>query len=483
MVDSTLLLQPSWGCGISSSEVAMFDDGEAQALRTHPVEEASLGLEVLDHVAHSLELIVRPTGRALPASRTLAHGSVFETYRGGAVLQRGRTRETLSFRWPTGLTLIDAALRDRALRSEPSAPGRVAQSLFERTHDVGGLVPLMVPDVLKLLDGLAERHGMNWFKQKLRHALQIEEPEDDDIAVRLERVEEAVRALAGAPGEEEQSSVTFDKVKRALGGDRLATEAWLDWADTTGLLVRGVTVKCNWCSTTSWRSVHELLPTVICRGCGRQIERPHGNDLLKFRYRASEFLLRLMKDDALVHALTLRFVAELFSPSFDHIGPIAAAYPGVTIRSPGNSDPIGEADVLFVMLDGGLGVGECKSRAAGLTREELDKLGDLADQTSATWTFTATLDSSAECGPLWRSSPTGGRLPHYSLTAEHLLDPVPVNVLGSKPLEWRSEFVSHGSGEVSAEDHLRRTTSMIREFPRREARRRRPWRRDADDGE
>lgn len=478
------LLQPSWGCGISSSEIVAFEDGEAQILGLHPVEEAALGRDVLENVAHSLELVVRPNGRALPASMTLARGSLFEAYRGGAVLQQGRTRETISFRWPTGLTVVDAVLRDRRLRSEPSAPGRVAQTLLEQTEDIGGLVPLMLPDILSLLDELSERHGMNWFKRKLRHVLDIGEPVPDDVATRLDRIEEQVRSLAGTPAEEERSSATFDDVKRALGGDRAATEAWLEWADAAGLLVRGVIVKCGRCSAALWRSVHELTPAVICPSCGRRIERPHGNDLLKFRYRATEFLLRLMKDDALVHALTLRFVSELFSPSFNQVGPIVGAYPGVTILSPERPDPVGEADVLFVMLDGGLGVGECKSSAAGLTQEELDKLGRLADLTSATWTFTATLEPAAMCGPVWRASPTAGRLPHYALTAEHLLDPVPINALGSEPLAWRPAFVRHGSSEPqTAEEHAHHVISTVREFPRWQAKRGKQWWTETDDGE
>jgi hypothetical protein len=73
---------------------------------------------------------------------------------------------------------------------------------------------------------------------------------------------------------------------------------------------------------------------------------------VKFRYRASEFLLRLVKTDAIVHALTLRFFSELFHPSFGHVGPIFGGYPGFTLRRPGEKDSLGEADVFFVMADG-----------------------------------------------------------------------------------------------------------------------------------
>jgi hypothetical protein len=192
----------------------------------------------------------------------------------------------------------------------------------------------------------------------------------------------------------------------------------------------------------------------VCRGCGTTIDRPYGYDAVKFRYRASEFLLRLVKTDAIVHALALRFFSRLFHPSFGHVGPIFGGYPGFTLRRPGEKDPLGEADVLFVMADGRVGVGECKTRAAGLTGDEMEKLRTIAEATEASWTFTATLDRASACGSLWHDSPTSGRVPHYALTAEHLYDIVPVNAVGTEPLAWRNTFTKlDGSKSQSDDEH------------------------------
>ena len=117
------------------------------------------------------------------------------------------------------------------------------------------------------------------------------------------------------------------------------------------------------------------------------------------------------------------------------------------------------------MIDGGVGVGECKTAAAGLTDGELGKLARLADALQASWTFTATLDRAATCGPLWRTNPTAGRLPHCALTAEHLYDPVPINVLGTDPLAWRTSYLGiGGSREISDQQHLSDFVARLRDW-------------------
>jgi hypothetical protein len=205
------------------------------------------------------------------------------------------------------------------------------------------------------------------------------------------------------------------------------------------------------------------------------IDQPYGYDTVTFRYRATELLLRLVKHDAIVHALALRFVTSLFRPSFGHVGPIFGGYPGVTLRRPGENDPLGEADVMFVMIDGGLGVGECKSRAGGLTEDEVAKLGQLAEAVNASWTFTATMDRSSACGPLWRQNPTGGSRPHYALTAEHLFDSTPLNALGSEPLGWRTSY-RKPSGELLAdEEHAAEIVEGLRRLDRWRRSRGVPW--------
>jgi hypothetical protein len=455
------VLQPSRGCGVSSSEVAVFENGRAELSGRHPAEEAALGRQTVAELGRSLELVVTPVGSTLPPSRMLARADIAARYRGGAVLQVGGTLDTITLDWPTGLTVLDAVMRDRDLRGEPSEQGRLAETLLRGTEELGGLGPLKHPGCQELLARLGERHGMSWFKRRLRAALDIHVDADASIEARLAQVEENVRAMAGEPSDEEQTDITFNDVYRVFH-DNVAAEAWLAWADEAGLVLRGTQVRCRHCTSRSWRPLPELAPPVVCRGCGRTIDRPYDYDTVKFRYRASELLLRLVKADAIVHALALRFFSELFHPSFGQIGPLFGGYPGVTLRRHGEKDPLGEADVLFVMMDGRVGVGECKTRAAGLIVEEVNKLRALAEAVDAAWTFTATLDRASACGPLWHDSPTAGRVPHYALTAEHLYDLAPVNALGTEPLAWRNSYTKLGGKEpLSEAEHNAEVVALL----------------------
>src|SRR5215813_11360684 len=98
------VLQPSWGCGIRSSEVATFESGRAQLPTMHPAEETAIGREIITELGgRSLELVVTPLGATLPQSQTLAQADVFMKYRGGAVLDVGGRQETATLVWPTGL--------------------------------------------------------------------------------------------------------------------------------------------------------------------------------------------------------------------------------------------------------------------------------------------------------------------------------------------------------------------------------------------
>jgi hypothetical protein len=468
------VLQPSSGCGVSSAEVAVFEGGHAELSGLHPSEEAAVGRDIVEEMRLSLELVATPTMSSLPPSPTLARADV-NRYRGGAVLYVGGIRGTVDFEWPTGLTVLDAVIRDRDLRGEPSEPGRLAETMLRGADDVGGIGPLKHPGVHELIEKLGQRHGMNWFKERLRTVLDIRADADPEIAARLAQVEENVRVMAGEPSDEEQDDIAFEDVRRVLG-DRVAAEAWLAWADGAGLLLRGTRVQCGYCASRSWRPLPELAPPVVCRGCGRTIDRPYGYDAVKFRYRASELLLRLIKADAVVHALALRYISELFPPLLNRVGPLFGGYPGVTLRRPGAKDALGEADVLFVMIDGRVGIGECKTRAAGLTASEVGKLGRLAEAAGASWTFTATLDRASACGPIWHDSPTGGRIPHYALTTEHLYDVAPVNAFGADPFAWRNSYMKLGGTQaLSDEEHDAEVVALLRRLDTWQRTRGIPW--------
>jgi hypothetical protein len=471
-------LQPSGGCGVSSSEVAVFEQGRAVLSAVHPTEEAAIGREVFKDQGGALDLIVAPVGAALPPSKTLSSAG-FTPYREGAVLGLGIDRRTVRLEWPTGLTVLEAVLRDCEVRGTPSEPGRMAETLLRQTNDIGGIRPLMLPAVHELLAQLGERHGMNWFKKLAREVLGLPAGASASLEERLTSIEDRVRELADHPNDADASDITFENVRRVFG-ERDVAAAWLRWADEAGLVLRGVQVQCDYCTSRSWRALRELAPPVVCRGCGNSIERPYEFDIITFRYRASELLLRLLKTDAIVHALTLRYFSELFSPASDRVGPIYGGYPGVTIRRQGTRDALGEADVMFVMRDGRIGIGECKTRAAGLTTSELEKLATLADVLDASWTFVATLDRAATCGEVWRSAPTSN-VPHFALTAEHLYELAPFNSLSNEPFAWRTSYVGRNSkGAASDDQHYSEMVDALRRLESSRNQRNVPWWRAAE---
>ncbi|WP_370026324.1 hypothetical protein [Planotetraspora sp. GP83] len=353
------------------------------------------------------------------------------------------------------MDVLYAIGRDRSLESEPSGPGVIAESLIERAGGINNLYPLLAPNAQDLLVRLCERRGANYLNARLRKLLAVDPEEmSEDIRRQLARIEDLLRKSIGTPDETDQRSIKFSEVKKILGTDG-AAKAWLEWAEQNGLVIRGAVAHCPHCRGQNWRLLQELSPPFLCRGCARSIEAPYGHDVLNFSYRASDLLLNNVSSDAIAHVLALRFLTELFRSSFAEVGPIFGGYPGVNFREPGSATVIGEADVLLVLADGGIAIGECKTRAAGLVEEELAKLAALADRLDASWTFVATLDPSSACDSNWRINPNGDKRPHFALTAEHLYDAQPVAILGGRnPLEWRDSFSNFtGQEKISPDEH------------------------------
>jgi hypothetical protein len=125
-----------------------------------------------------------------------------------------------------------------------------------------------------------------------------------------------------------------------------------------------------------------------------------------------------MSHDVLSHVLAMRYVCHELGGRSNVFG----GYPGVEFRKPDNERVEAEADVMIVLRNGEIVLGECKVNARGLAPEELDKLWGAADQLGARATFAANLDRAANCDEEWRvtEGPTGR--PHFALTAEHLFD-------------------------------------------------------------
>ena len=461
------------GVGTLTADVAVFDAGRATIATLVPEERTKLEPGLTSPMGR-FDLEVFPVNQPLPPSPSLTTMPMVSEFRMGPVHEVSEGRETIAARWPTGLTVLKAVVRDRGMTARPSEPGRLAETLLINCDEAGGIEPLLHTGATGLLQRVSERHGMNWFKRTLQqiHASGPDAPQDAEE--RLARVEERVRHLAGPGNPDEQHDITYNDAQHVFR-DRTTTEAWLAWADRAGLLLRGTRITCERCANNSWRPMTDLAPPITCFGCGHPITRPYGYDQLKFRFRATELLLQAAKSDTIVHALSLRYFIQLLQPSSNQISSIYGGYPGITFKQPGDADPAGEADVLFVLADGRVGIGECKTRAAGLTDQELRKLTELADRLEAAFTFVATLDRSSECGPTWRQDP-GGTRPHFALTAEHLLEISPANVMSNDPFGWRISFsTSMGNGDDTPQGHDARAAAAIKEIDAWERRGRTPW--------
>jgi hypothetical protein len=174
------------------------------------------------------------------------------------------------------------------------------------------------------------------------------------------RLEQLVEDLVVPPVDDEQHELEASKLAPILGASRART--WLSWAENAGLIVRGARVECGRCGTKSWRPARELAPPVVCGGCGEPIPRPFPADQLRFRYRASRLLLEVQAADALPHILCAAWWTRLFER-----GGLVGMYPGVEFLEEDGKRVLGEVDIVLVLLDGTMALGEVKRRPAGLT--------------------------------------------------------------------------------------------------------------------
>ena len=162
--------------------------------------------------------------------------------------------------------------------------------------------------------------------------------------------------------------------------------------------------------------------------------------------------------------------------------------PGSSFVEPGSVKVGAEADVLAVLRNGALVIGECKTTARGLRDDTLEDLWKAADRVGARATFVATLDRAANCGEDWKIQAAPSGRPHFALTAEHLFDLQCIGPLLNQELfEWRADYGDGSpwgsSGGVSREaavdaafsDYVERTGKDYEQHHRA------PWTRSSDD--
>jgi hypothetical protein len=392
--------------------VTTFEDGKAQV---EPFDDATRRLfQARPRHAFGLRVKVRFTvsDRPVPPLAALRNDRSFDRgWRGGGFDHEASPRaDPIMVEHPTGWAVLRAAVLPYGLDVRPSAPGASAAALLRRMGSLQALDGLRDPWVLERLDGLCARKGMSWFRREVRRIARDAAGADAEA---VQRIEHHLAALPLTGRDDELETLTLESLTQRL--PRAVARSWLEWAERTGVLVRGIEVRCDQCTTRTWRTPAELAPPIGCSGCGRSISRPYPADGLTFRYRASRALLEVAQSDALPHLLCAGWWRALFRNG------LYGFHPGVEfIDSKGS--PIAEVDVVLLLADGRLALGECKRRAAGLTEREIDKQEELADRLDAAWTFYATPQWSRDCPALWtslrRDLPERRR---FSLYGEHLL--------------------------------------------------------------
>ncbi len=428
------LMQPPIRPTRHSADIAHFVDGAATVAVWDPTDRELVSHRPGPAFGLSLRGRIVLSDKQLPSCRSLrGHALTFGGWIGGGYdFQVHSASETIEVPWPSTWALLRAAAADRGLRVRASRPGQAAAALLERIGSFGAIDALKDDRILAELDRLGEREGISWFRARMRDIQAGLADEHEDAAARSARIEQQLDDLVVPPVDDAQHELAAQNLQPIFGAKKART--WLGWAESSGLLVRGARVACDRCGTKAWRPAAELAPPIACGGCGEVIPQPFPADTLTFRYRASRLLIEVQAADALPHVLCAAWWVALFRGKG-----LAGVYPGVEFLDEAGKNVLAEVDVVLLMLDGTLGLGEIKRRPAGLLRADLDGLDEIAERIDAAWTFAATPGWAADAPEIWRT--LRRELPEsrrFALCGEQLLTPGSeiLNVLGNDPTAW-----------------------------------------------
>jgi len=301
--------------------------------------------------------------------RGVWHGDAH--YFDGQITTGGEPGSFATLRLPSGLEVMAALGMDRGLTLTESAPGKAAEQLIRAAGP--RLSMFAAPGVVAALGELTRGCHVSIVRRRLNQFLA--EPQPDECTDRYQLLFDRLDKAVGVPDVEETGYMPFERLRSLLRMTAPAAQQWLRWAMAGGLVLRGVEANCAKCGQKQWRPLSGAVPALMCHGCGRKIDNPHGFNHIEYRYRASEVLLRAMSHDVLPCVLSMRYVSSVLGGKQSVFG----AYPGVEFRKPDSAKVEAEADVLVILRNGALILGECKTSARGLKPEELEKLWTAAD--------------------------------------------------------------------------------------------------------
>jgi hypothetical protein len=440
---------------ILSSDTATFVDGAA-TLDAWDVNTRNLFESRPRHAdGLNLHIGVALQNRPLPPLPALRLGSraMSPSWRGGGFeRQLPQVGHSIRLEWPRGISVLAAAASRHGLRVRPSTNGLAATAFIRRLGQFQGSDPLKDQRILLKLDELAESRGASYYRKEIRRIrAQLASAQDDASLDLLDRVAGEART---ATTQDDAHDLTVE----ALPLKRASARAWIEWAEGEALIIRGTNVRCDTCPATHWRSAAELGPPIVCPGCGQAIARPFPPDRLPFRYRPSAALLQLMADDALPHVLAASWWVA-YMPNG-----LYGVHPGLEFLDH-NDQVIGEADVVLLLTNGRIALGEVKRRGAGLNETEVDRLERLADRLDAAWTFYGTPQYAADCPEIWqtvrRDLPDRRRV---ALAGEQLLTPSRhvLAVMGADATAWDPlDAKARKAREEFFEQHLPELVSQV----------------------
>jgi hypothetical protein len=437
VVDPWKLVGPIGGYCVPSTETAHFTAGVATIPCFTATETEALGISFLgQHQGTWMQLKTTVADEPLPLSPTMRRPNYYGEFRylDGPITKSGHLNQTTDIRQPASMEVLAAFATDFNITTTESSPGRAAEQIMRAAHEK--LSMFAAPGVVDAVRELTRGRHVSLVKTRLNQFLN--QADLDESTDRYQLLNDRLDKGVGTADVEEIGYLTFNQLKVLMRTSQTGAQRWLQWATASGLVLRGVEARCDRCGHKQWRPLIEVIPTLICHGCARTIENPHGFNHIEYRYRASESLLRAMNHDVLPSILSIRYIASVMGGQH---GMVYGAYPGIEFRQRGSTKVDAEIDALVVLRTGAIIVGECKTNARGLTNRELIKLWDAADQIGARATFAATLDEASNCGPEWRERAAPNGRPHFALTAEHLFDlQLRGPAVDTDLFEWRDNY-------------------------------------------
>jgi hypothetical protein len=344
VVDPWDVVGEIYGCCVDSTEMAQFSEGQAQVPAFSPTEVETLGQRYLG-TAHAtwLRLTALVADNRLPVSQTMRRTRWQDPgYLHGNIVGVGELDKFVTLRQPAGLEVLRALALDYSLQARVSTPGKAAENLIRAAG--ADLSMFVYPGVTKLLEQLTRRGHASLVKRRLDQFLAGSDiiPGDDKYETLASRLDAAL----GAPDSDEIGYLNFNGIKQTLGLTVKQTAVWIGWAVRRRLVLSGIQAKCEKCKHMQWRPLGDVIPELLCHGCGLVIETPFGSQKIDYQYRASEVLLRAVSHDVLPSILAIRHICSIFDRPD---GTIFGAYPGIELLERDSKTVDAEFDVAIIL--------------------------------------------------------------------------------------------------------------------------------------